>query len=62
MKLKALTETTKWDIPNHTYLIDPATEKLVGYIKEGCKRVKWFKKPLFFDKRRRSFKISTWSK
>lgn len=59
MKLTLLQETTiDWSqpIPNHTYIFGPSTMHIIGYIKEGETKAIKFSKPLFFDKRRRTFK------
>jgi hypothetical protein len=51
-----LKETTKWDYPNHTYLITDNKQFILGYIIEGTDDEILFKKPLRFDTRRRTFK------
>lgn len=58
MNYKYLKETTVWDkcdynVPNHTYLVSGI--KAVGYIKEGTTEKIMFKKPVFFDRRYRTF-------
>lgn len=58
MKLKLLKETTadwKCKMPNHTYIFDNSTMYIVGYVKEGERTAIKFSKPVFFDKRRRTF-------
>jgi len=54
-----LFETTKWsdDTPNHIYTFtDKKTSKVSGYIPAGGKDIVMFKKPMPFDKRKRTFK------
>lgn len=52
--MEAVRETTDWDTPNHTYLLDGTT--LVAYIKQGESEPFYFKKGIKnFDKRRRTF-------
>jgi hypothetical protein len=52
--MQALKETTKWDSPNHTYLLDG--NNLVAYIKKGEATPFYFKNPIKgFDKRGRTF-------
>ena len=55
-KVEVLIETTKWDVeykqPNHTYLV--RDNKLLGTSINGV--VKYYKKPLMFDRRGRTFK------
>lgn len=49
-------ETTDWgdlEIPNHTYILERG--KLVGYIKQYTTEEIRFTKPMFFDKKRRTF-------
>lgn len=58
MSLTLLKETTvDWAVrvPNHTYIFDGSTMYIVGYIKEGETKAIKFAKPMFFDKRRRTF-------
>lgn len=43
------------DLPKHTYYLNE-NEKLVGFRREGEIEVKWFTKPMSFDKRYRKFK------
>jgi hypothetical protein len=52
--MEAVRETTDWDVPNHTYLLDGTT--LVAYIKQGTTEPFYFSKGIKnFDKRRRTF-------
>lgn len=52
--MEAIRETTDWEFPNHTYLLDGTT--LVAYIKQGTTEVKLLKNGIKnFDKRRRTF-------
>jgi lipopolysaccharide export system protein LptC len=52
--MEALRETTAWDTPNHTYLLDGTT--LVAYIKQGTTEPFYFSKGIkHFDKRGRQF-------
>lgn len=52
--MEALRETTDWEFPNHTYLLDGTT--LVAYIKQGTTEVTLLKNGIKnFDKRRRTF-------
>ena len=52
--MRVLQETTKWDTPNHTYLLDG--NNLLAYIKQGTKEPIYLKKPIKgFDQRRRTF-------
>jgi hypothetical protein len=52
--MDAIRETTDWDTPNHTYLLDGTT--LVAYIKQGETTPFYFSKGIKnFDKRRRTF-------
>ncbi len=57
--MEALRETTDWETPNHTYLLDGTT--LVAYIKQGETTPFYFKNGIkHFDKRGRKFeKVST---
>ena len=54
-------ETTKWEGElqcNHTYLMSNNMEKIFGYFKfNRSKDFMLFKKPMFFDKRYRTFKV-----
>jgi hypothetical protein len=52
--MEAIRETTDWEFPNHTYLLDGAT--LVAYIKKGETEPFYFKSGIkHFDKRGRTF-------
>ena len=52
--MEAIRETTVWDTPNHTYLLDGTT--LVAYIPASSNEPFYFSKGLKnFDKRRRTF-------
>ena len=42
--MKYLRETTRWEFPNHTYIVSPQNW-LAGYIKEGTDAIVWFSKP-----------------
>ena len=46
-------ETTAWDFPNHTYLLEGS--KMLAYIKAGTKKPIYLKHPMSFDKRGRKF-------
>jgi len=51
-----LQEVTDWDMPNHTYIFNPAGH-CVAYVKQGTSEVIQFKNPLKqFSKSRRKFK------
>lgn len=50
-----LKETTNWDVPNHTYLLNEAG-KALGYVPEGTDEIQWFGAPRAFSKRYRKFK------
>jgi hypothetical protein len=57
--VKLLQETTtnwkaEYRVPCHSYLVEGF--KTVGFIREGTTEVKMFSKPLFFDKKGRTFK------
>jgi hypothetical protein len=61
MNIRALLEVTEWnkdhvgyDVPNHIYLVSGF--KCYGYIKEGERKAVFFKGPIFFDKKFRTFK------
>jgi hypothetical protein len=58
-----LKEVTKWDWPNHTYLLSTAADKshgkMVAYIKSGTDEIEWFSKPMSFSKSYRKFKEVT---
>ena len=51
-----LEETTKWDdnTPNHVYILNKQ-QKLIAFIVDG--KLTEFKKPLMFEKRRRTFNV-----
>ena len=52
--MEAIRETTAWDIPNHTYLLDGT--RLVAYIKQGTTEPIYLSKGIKnFDKARRTF-------
>ena len=54
-----LLETTNWgdNTPNHIYILsDKKSTKCLGYIKNGTNHIEMFKKPMNFDKRKRTFK------
>ena len=52
--MQVLQETTDWEFPNHTYLLDGS--KLVAYIKQGTKEPIYLNKPIKgFDQRYRKF-------
>lgn len=52
--MEAVRETTDWDTPNHTYLLDGTT--LIAYIKQGTTEPFYFSKGIKnFDKRGRKF-------
>ena len=55
--MKFLQETTEWRVPtpNHVYIFDGSSTKIVGYIKEGTTKAIKLPKPMGFDKRRRTF-------
>ena len=53
--MKVLKETTKWDYPNHTYILNDKG-RLVGYIPFSKTKPSWFSKPMSFYKSRRTFK------
>lgn len=54
--MEALLETTQWNspTPNHCYLVDG--HNIVAYIKQFHGVPEWFKNPIGFDKRGRTFK------
>ena len=47
-------ETTVWHYPNHIYYLDDTKSKALGYKKFNGED-EWFKTPLPFDKKGRSF-------
>jgi hypothetical protein len=53
--MKILQEVTEWDTdtPNHIYLIDGVN--MVGYIRSGTNVPLYFKKPITFHKKYRTF-------
>lgn len=53
--MKVLQETTVWEdrTPNHTYFLEG--DRCVGYIPAGTDNPIMFRKPMRFDKRRRTF-------
>lgn len=57
MKLfkEVLVEVTGGDFKTHTYYLNDAG-KLAAFSKEGSDEVKFFTKPMFFEKRGRKFK------
>lgn len=64
VKVQVLTEVTVWDkvkdfeMPNHTYFIDPSSKKLLAYIKEGTDElIRFAGKGLQFDRARRKFNM-----
>ena len=57
--MKILKETTKWDVPNHTYILNDAGD-LEAYVIAGTGEYHEFKKPLkAFSKSKRTFKELT---
>ena len=56
MTVQILKEITDWPYANHTYFVENNT-KCIAYMKEGTKKTIWLKKPLFFSKSRRKFKV-----
>lgn len=54
-----LQEVTEWNasytVHNHIYYVNDRQSKMVGYIPNGSKRVKFFSKPISFDRRGRKF-------
>ena len=52
--MEVILETTDWDTPNHTYVLNDAG-KLVGYRTAGGE-IRVSKKPIRFEKRYRKFK------
>ena len=55
--MKLLQETTEWKVktPNHVYIFDGSSMKIVGYVKAGTRDAIKFTKPMMFDKRGRTF-------
>jgi hypothetical protein len=53
--MKLYRETTKWDTPNHTYLLNDSKQYMHGYIQLGTAALRMFKAPIRFDTRGRSF-------
>jgi len=55
--MEYLKETTKWDcgynVINHTYILQRG--KMIGYIKAGTTEEIRFTKPLYFDRKNRTF-------
>jgi len=53
--MKLLQETTVWEdrTPNHAYFLEG--DRCVGYIPAGTDNPIMFRKPMRFDKRRRTF-------
>lgn len=50
-----LQETTNWDVPNNTYVLN-SDGKLLGYAPEGQDEIQWFDAPRMFSKRYRKFR------
>lgn len=52
-----LKETTVWKnpTPNHVYIFDGSTNKIVGYVPSGKTVAVKFTKPIQFDRRGRTF-------
>lgn len=64
VKVQILQETTDWSkvkgytVPNHTYIIDCTTKRLIAYIKEGTdKLISIAGKGMTFDRRGREFNV-----
>jgi len=55
-KMITVQETTKWDTPNHIYILNDDKSKMFGYIPVGNTEPVMFQKPMKFDKRHRTFK------
>lgn len=53
--MKYFRETTDWDTPNHTYLLDDSKQYMHGYIQQGRADTEMFKSPIRFDTRGRTF-------
>lgn len=56
-KFKAYQETTKWDCPNHIYLLSDSKFRCYGYIPQGTKEPVMFKNSVQFGSRYRTFKL-----
>ena len=50
-------ETTKWEFPNHAYLLSDDMSKMYGYAKMGKEAIEMMKKPISFDTRGRQFTV-----
>jgi hypothetical protein len=64
IKVQILREITDWNkvkgykVPNHTYVINAATHKLIAYMKEGTDNlIAIAGKGLTFDRRGRQFDV-----
>jgi hypothetical protein len=55
--MKLYKETTEWDTPNHTYLLDDSKQYAYGYSIDGTEPLFMFKKPIRFDIRGRKFEF-----
>ena len=60
MALISIKETTSWiggasSTPNHTYLYDTTKRNIHAYRLEGSDEIRRCKKPMFFDRRGRTF-------
>lgn len=55
--MRIFRETTKWpdSTVNHIYLLTDSKSQMLGYIRQGTKEVKMFKKPIGIDLRGRTF-------
>lgn len=55
--MKILQETTEWswDVPNHIYVLNDSMTQMIAYVPAGTRTVKRFKKPIPFDRARRTF-------
>lgn len=53
--MKLFRETTDWDTPNHTYILDDSKQYAYGYSVLGTEPIYMFKKPIRFDIRGRKF-------
>jgi len=57
-KVQILKETTDWEFPNHTYIIDAVSKRLIAYIKAGTDElIRFSGKGLQFDRRFRTFDV-----